>query len=94
MFLIGLLLMNSKLEEWKALAVLENKKARKSWGYFLEKKTFPKSGQPISNNLSKEAKKINKMLGRGYTREHIAKRLQTTTNRVGQIITSYGLPKK
>jgi len=91
-FLIGSLLMNSKLEEWKALAAIENKKARKSWGYFIEKKSFPRSGQAISKNLSKEAKKINRMLGRGYTKQTIAKRLHTTTNRVGQIITSYGLP--
>ena len=85
--------MNSKLEEWKALAKLENKRARQKWGYFIEKKSFPKSGQPVSDNLSEEAKLINKMLKRGRTKEHIAKRLETTTNRVGQIITSYGLPK-
>jgi len=86
--------MTSKLEEWKALAKLENKRARQKWGQFVERKVFPKSGQPVTQVLSLEAKKINRMLGRGRSKEHIAKNLNTTTNRVGQIITSYGLPRK
>lgn len=84
--------MTSKLDEWKALAKLENKRARQRWGHFIEKR-IPNSRNQIAQILSEDAKKINKMLGRGYTKELIAKRLDTTTNRVGQIITAYGLPR-
>ena len=62
-------------------------------GHFIEKR-IPNSRNQIAQVLSEDASKINKMLGRGYTRELIAKRLNTTTNRVGQIISAYGLPRK
>lgn len=85
--------MNSKLEEWKALAKLENKRARQRWGHFIEKR-IPNSRNKIAEVLSEDAKLINKMLKRGRSKERIAKHLETTTNRVGQIITAYGLPRK
>ena len=85
--------MTSKLDEWKALAKLENKRARQKWGHFIEKR-IPNSRNQIAQVLSNDAKLINKMLKRGRSKEHIAKHLDTTTNRVGQIITAYGLPRK
>ena len=50
----------------------------------LYRKRIPNSRNQIAQVLSEDASKINKMLGRGYTRELIAKRLNTTTNRVGR----------
>jgi len=85
--------MTSKLDEWKALAKLENKRARQKWGHFIEKR-IPNSRNQIAEVLSEDAKLINKMLKRGRSRERIAKHLETTTNRVGQIISAYGLPRE
>ncbi len=92
-YLIGLLKMTSKIAEMQAMAAIENDKARRSWGMMYHSKAITTHAEKLLE-LSKNAKRVNRMLKRGRTLAQIAKQMGSSKQTVGQLISIYKLPRE
>jgi DNA-binding NarL/FixJ family response regulator len=85
--------MTSKIAEMQAMAALENDKARRSWGLMYHSKHIRTHAERLLD-LSKNAKRVDRMLKRGRTLDHIAKQMGSSKQTVGQLISIYKLPRE
>ena len=85
--------MSRKIAEMQAMAALENENTRRSWGMMYHPKAITTHAEKLLN-LSKNAKRVNRMLKRGRTLAHIAKQMGSSKQTVGQLISIYKLPRE
>ena len=85
--------MKSKIAEMQAMAAVENDKARRSWGMMYHSKSIRTHAEKLLE-LSKNAKRVDRMLKRGRTIAQIAKQMGSTKQTVGQLISIYKLPRE
>ena len=78
-------MMKSKIAEMQAMAAVENDKARRSWGMMYHSKSIRTHAEKLLE-LSKNAKRVDRMLKRGRTLAQIAKQMGSTKQTVGQLI--------
>ena len=81
------------IDEMKALAAVENDRVRRSWGMMYHAKHIRTHAEKLLD-LSKNAKRVDRMLKRGRTLDHIAKQMGSTKQTVGQLISIYKLPRQ
>mgnify|MGYP003115765369 CR=1 FL=1 len=84
---------NRTIAEMQALAAVENDKVRRSWGLMYHAKHIRTHAEKLLD-LSKNAKRVDRMLKRGRDLEHIAKRLGASKQTIGQLISIYKLPRE
>jgi len=84
---------NSLIIEMLAMAAIENEKVRRSWGLMYHQKSIRTHAEKLLD-LSKNAKRVDRMLKRGRSLEHIARRLGSSKQTVGQLISIYKLPRQ
>lgn len=85
--------MNNLIAEMQAMAAVENDKVRRSWGVFYHHSKEIRTHAEKLLELSKNAKRVDRMLKRGRDLEHIAKQMGFTKQTIGQLISVYKLPR-
>ena len=96
--------MQTNLEAMKKLAIMENARARKTWGYqnrasaYKNRESGKKGGRPRKvqpfRELTSKARIVNRMLRTGLNCIEIANILGKTPEAIRDMRVRYGLPRE